>query len=340
MSHGVAVVGSGFVARKHLAALAARDDVSIAAVCSTERSAGPARELAAEHGAERVITSFGDVLQDGDVDVVWICTPDETHAALVNGALGAGKHVFCEKPLARRAADFDAIARAVEESGCTLAVGMNCRFRGQYAAVKDAIDAGELGDLRFLRGTYVVNVVETVRTGAKPWMLDHAQGVHPFLHGGGLHTLDLMRWIAGDVFSVFARATGFELGDEWELDTFSLSLEFASGVVGELLVSASAFRPGDFSLEAWGSDGSIVGRDLFKRTGDGVEASGQVHFEQSRLDLELQADDVFAAIEAGSPPLNSFGEARANFAVLEAAERSIISGQPVALRPTNVAGAA
>ena len=82
--------------------------------------------------------------------------------------------------------------------------------------------------------------VEMVRTQEKPWTLAAPEGVNHYLHGGGLHVLDLMRWIAGDPVSAFARASGFELAGEWGLDTFSASLEFGSGVLGELTVSAAA----------------------------------------------------------------------------------------------------
>jgi predicted dehydrogenase len=326
--HRVAVVGSGHMARKHLGTLAPRTDVRLVCLCATARSEHAAREVGAEFGIRRVTSSYDEVLADDAVDVVWICTPDDLHAEQAAQALAAGKDVFCEKPLARRREDFERIGRLLAESSATLAVGMNCRFRGQYGAVKQAVASGELGDLRFLRGTYVVNAVETTRARVKPWVLSSPPGVHQFLQGGGLHTLDLMRWIGGDVVSVFARATGFELRDEWELDTFSVSLEFASGVLGEVLVSAAAFRPDDFSLEAWGSEGAIVGRAVYRRRGDGVEEARTLEFEQPRLDLELQADNVF-----GGAPLNSFAEARANFAVLDAAERSIASGRSVALEP-------
>jgi myo-inositol 2-dehydrogenase/D-chiro-inositol 1-dehydrogenase len=332
MKHGVAIVGTGYMARKHCDALAAHEDARLATICATEKSRAAGEELRERYGFSSSTTSFPSVLSDPGIDIVFVCSPDNSHAGLVARALEAGKHVFCEKPLARSADDFEKIRACLARADRVLQVGMNCRFREQYSIPRQLVADGTLGSLRFLRGTYIVNIVESVRKREKPWWLDHPAGVFPFLHGGGIFTLDLLRWIGGDVVSVFARAAADELGAELEADVFSVSLRFGGGAMGELLVAGSAFRPNDFSLELWLGRGSILGTKMYTRQGESQSlAAADIKVEQKVPDLRLQFSDMLRAIESRSAPLNSFDEAFRNFGVLQAIQQSIHSGRPVEL---------
>jgi predicted dehydrogenase len=160
--------------------------------------------------------------------------------------------------------------------------------------------------------------------------LDYPPNIFPFLHGGGIHALDLLRWIGGEVDSVFARAGGFELAAELGSDTFSVSMGFVSGAMGELLVSGSAPRPNDLSLELWFSRASILGTTIFRRNADEDSlAVDEILVEQEVSDLALQFRDMVDAIENRREPRNSFSEAYGNFMVVDAIHRSIASSQAV-----------
>ena len=308
-SYRVGLAGTGYMAGKHSDVLTRAPEIELTRIWSTERSAGKAAELRERHGYGDATTEFEALLAD-DVDVVYLCTPDGTHSELASLALAAGKHVFSEKPLGRSAEELATVQAALEASDATLQVGMNCRYRARYVAFREALDG--LGKLRYLRGTYVQNVVETVRAREKPWWVDDPAGALTFLHGGGLHALDLMRWFAGEVSSVSALATALELEQEWGLDTFLVSLTFESGALGELLVSAAAPAPNDFGFEAWTDKESL-------RDGDA---------EQDVPDLELQLRDFLEAIRTGGEPPSSLADATANLSVIEAIGRSIESGEP------------
>jgi len=315
----VGLAGTGYMATKHSEVLSRNQETALTRICSTERSAGVAHELAGRYGWASTTTDFEVLLAD-DVDLVYLCSPDGTHAEYASKALRAGKHVFSEKPLGRTADELASVQTALEESGATLQVGMNCRHRARYRALRDA--AVGLGELHYLRGIYVQNVVDTVRSNAKPWWVTDSAGPLTFLHGGGLHALDLMRWIGGDIVSVQARAAALELEEEWGLDTFSISLRFQSDAVGELLVSAAAPRPNDFSLEAWCAEGSVLDTTAYRGTDEGEP----LPVEQTRPDLELQLEDLVEAIRGGGEPASSYADADANFRVIDAIGRSIESG--------------
>jgi predicted dehydrogenase len=330
VKYGIAVVGTGYMARKHCDVLASQPDASLRVVCSTERSRGVAEKFKGQYGFAHSTTDYDAVLSDPEVDLLFICSPDSTHADYLVPALRAGKHVFCEKPLARTHEEFRRIREELEAGGRVLQVGMNCRFREQYSIPKRLVEAGEFGELRFLRGTYIYNAVSSVRKREKPWALQYPPGVYPFMHGGGIHCLDLLRWIGGGVRSVFARAVGFELAGDWGADTFLISLAFDGGAIGELLASATAFRPNDFSLELWLGGGSIIGTNIFRRGGDGLASEREeIVVRQEVIDLGLQYADFVRAIESGAQPLNSFAEAYGNFRVLKAVEQSARDGAQV-----------
>lgn len=326
------------MARRHAAVLAARPEVELSCLVSTERSREAAQALANEHSIPKVTTNLDEVLDH--VDLVYVCTADDSHVELVTTALRAEKAVFCEKPLARSADGFSEIGAALEAAqGVALQVGMNCRFR-RFAEVQRLVAGGSLGALRLLRGTYLQNLVASVKTGAKPWMRRPPAGVDQFLHGGAIHCLDLMRWIGGDVASVFARTRSDDLSPDWPCDTVSVSLEFLSGALGEFVGSATAFGPRSFELQAWLSEGSIVDDEVHCRRGDGSDMPPErLAPAPERLDLDLQLDDLLASIHDGTEPLNSFGEALANYGLIAAIAASATDGMPVSLDSVAVGGA-
>lgn len=330
MTKGVAVIGTGYMAKKHCQVIHTLPELRLEQLCSTDRSRNIANEWETAYRFRTVTTSYKAVLEDPRVDIVLICSPDADHPAMTVEALRAGKHVLCEKPLARDKSEFELIGKVLAKSKKVLQVGMNCRFREQFSIPKAWTLANELGKLRFLRGVYLYNSVDALRQGQKPWMRLKKGKMQPFLQGGAIHCLDLLRWIGGKITSVFARAQAFELKEIWTHDTFSVSIEFEKGQIGELLASASAFTPQDFHLELWYSHGSIQAHQVYRREGAHTSPhSVPLNVVQAKGDLLLEWEDLLSAIATGKSPLNSYEEARANFLVMQAIEESIATKRPV-----------
>lgn len=328
----IALLGTGAMALKHAEVLSCHPEARLLKLCSTPRSATKAREFQSRFGFQGLCTDYREVLSDPQVDAVYICTPDDSHPEFTARALRAGKHVFCEKPLARDESGFALVREAKASSGRSLQVGMNCRYRSQYAHAREFAESHTLGNLRLLRGTYLLNKVAAAKSQDKAWWSQRPPDMYFFLHANGIHIIDLMRWFGGEVESVFARATAFELGGSFRADTFSSSLQFSSGAIGELLISSVAFQPRDISLEAWYDQGTILGNHVYHRDGDEIsENEVQLPVTQEVLDLHLQFDDFLTAIAKGEEPLNNFQEAYANFALIRAIERSLDSGGAVVL---------
>ncbi|HWQ15291.1 MAG TPA: Gfo/Idh/MocA family oxidoreductase [Roseiflexaceae bacterium] len=161
-------------------------------------------------------------------DIVDVCTPPTEHAAAAVAAARAGRHVVCEKPIARRLADAEAMVAACAAAGVRLFVAHVVRFFPEFARAKEVVDGGALGRL---------GVVRTVRGGARPadraWFGDVAQSGGVILDVG-IHDIDYLRWLCGDVARVFARGLTFRgLG----MDHALITLRFASGAIGHVEAS-------------------------------------------------------------------------------------------------------
>jgi predicted dehydrogenase len=318
------------MAQKHARIYADHPAVEPIVICSTERSREQARRFQQQYGFRRCVTCYQSVLHDDEVEAIIIASPDDTHCDYVIRGLKAGKHILCEKPLARSREEFERLEQTKAKSGAVvLQVGMNCRYRAPYLRPRQL--GRELGALRFLRGTYLLNKLAAVREGTKPWWSESGERSYFFLHANGVHILDLMRWFGGEVKSVFARQTCLELTD-FHADTFSLSLDFQSGVLGEVLLSIAALQPREVEIQSWYEGGTIRAGKLYRRFGDQSAAEPEVlDLHQSVLDLHLQIDDFLEAVRSRREPMNCLFEAKANFRLIEAVERSLATSQVVEL---------
>ncbi len=192
----IGLVGTGFMGSIHARAWG-RTPARLAGVVSTDAASRDA--IAQAHGAA-VYPTLADMLPH--VDVVDICTPTHLHYEQVMAALAAGRHVVCEKPLARHAAQAQEMVSAARAAGLWLLVGHVVRFFPEYAQAKAIVESGQIGDVAVTRLTRCS--FKPARGTAESWFHDPAKS-------GGMmldlmiHDFDYARWIAGDVVSVFAR---------------------------------------------------------------------------------------------------------------------------------------
>jgi predicted dehydrogenase len=147
-----AVIGTGFVGRVHVEAIRRLGFVDIAAIVDV--NIAQAERYAKEFGAEKAVADYREVLADPTIDAVDICTPNTFHAPFAKAAMEAGKHVICEKPLATSAAaaaELVSIASAKKLRNCTC---HNLRMYPQVQNMRHMREAGDLGDILVVQGTY------------------------------------------------------------------------------------------------------------------------------------------------------------------------------------------
>jgi len=196
--------------------------------------------------------SFEDLLDKPDIDAVIVATPNYTHSAFTIAALKAGKHVFCEKPMALKLEDCDAMIGASEKQGLTLMIGHVMRFYHGCAFIKRALENGEIGQ------PIISHVFRTtwVKVGAwsKSWRCKKELCGNS-LFEVAIHDIDLMRWFIGDVKSVKAYSSNFSHPEFDYDDSIIAILRFKNGALG-LLESGFSSRLGDHKIDVNGTLGA------------------------------------------------------------------------------------
>ena len=331
---GIAVVGTGYIGREHIKAIAAHSQARLEFICATRRSEAVAVELQGVYGAGRVSTDFMDVVGDEGVDVVYLCTPNSQHVQQAVEALEGGKHVFVEKPLAVTLADCARIVAAARVSGRQVMVGHGARFSKIFVALHKLVQDGMLGEACFVEGDYVHDLGPFLDLPGHDWWLDaEREGQLPII-GGACHPLDLMRWIAGEIVEVSAFGANRNIPAAPWCDTVIASLKFASGALGKCLVSCGAKIPYAMNFGYYGTKGSVLNDQLFI---DGIpHADGFM-----RLPVEICTEDhtcaeqlehFLACIQTGEKPLIDALDGARSVAVCCAVAESIEAGRPVTVQ--------
>ncbi|OWA37009.1 oxidoreductase [Saccharibacillus sp. O16] len=188
----VAVIGCGGIANgKHLPALSRQDKAVLVAFCDLIESR--AQEAADKYGAEgaKVYTDYKELLKDESIEVVHVCTPNDSHAEITIAALEAGKHVLCEKPMAKTTEEARSMIEAANRTGKKLSIAYQNRFRDDSLHLKDMCEKGELGDI------YFGKAIALRRRAVPTWGVfldEEKQGGGPLIDIG-THALDLTLWL-------------------------------------------------------------------------------------------------------------------------------------------------
>ncbi|MFI2486530.1 Gfo/Idh/MocA family protein [Promicromonospora kroppenstedtii] len=248
---GVGIVGMGGIGAMHARALGELGGRArlVAYSGRVRPPAGPGeRDLPAVRLAPR------EVIDHPDVEVVAICTPSGTHAALALAALEAGRHVVVEKPLALDVDDALRVARAAHDRGRSVSMIAQRRLEAEHIALKRALDDGALGELRLAMTTVHWHRDDDYYRAAG-WRSAADQGGGSLMNQG-VHNVDLLRWLCGPVESVTAQSGTLAHATAAE-DTTVATLRFASGALG-VVTTTTATPPGfPATISLFGSRGSV-----------------------------------------------------------------------------------
>jgi predicted dehydrogenase len=188
----IGIIGCGGIATvKHIPSLAKIEAVELTAFCDADLER--AQKVASEFGVQdaKAYTDYKELLRDETIDVVHICTPNNSHAEVSMAALAAGKHVNCEKPMAKTAAEARSMYEASLKTDKKLTIGYQNRFRADSQFLHKACRNGELGDIYFAKAHAIR------RRGVPTWGLfldKEIQGGGPLIDIG-THALDLTLWM-------------------------------------------------------------------------------------------------------------------------------------------------
>ncbi|MGE5375965.1 MAG: Gfo/Idh/MocA family protein [Bacteroidota bacterium] len=326
----VGIVGVGFMGTTHAAGWAETPAEIVGFTAETPQEAG----VIAEQYQARIYPSLDEMLPD--VDVVDICSPTHLHYEMALKAAAAGKHVVCEKPLARTTHQAQKIVDACKKAGVQLLVAHVVRFFPEYALAHAAVAEGQIGKpgvIRLHRGSY------RPKKPAGNWFLDEVKS-GGILMDLMIHDYDYACWVAGEVESVYARRVT-EHHIEAPVDYGLVILTHRSGALSHIS-GAWAYPPptfrthmeiaGDQGLIEFDSDGTAPIQNLVLKTG-GADAPDVAlpSSPVSESPYTTQIKEFYSALANGTTPRISATDGLHAVQIAEAALESAHSGQPVKL---------
>ena len=335
----VGVIGYGWVAGAHIAAINATNQAHVTAVYSSRKLND--QEVSAQHGG--AIRSFTDLRQmlRSDIDVVSICSYPYDHAAQAIAAAQAGKHLIIEKPLALSLKDLRRMVGAVEKAGVKTCVCFECRYSSQFLTTKAVIDDGLLGKLHYGEIDYYHGIGPWY--GQFRWNTRKDAGGSSLL-SAGCHALDaLLLCMGGDVETVSSYATGSKNKDfaKYEYPTTSVTiLQFKDGRVGKVASVIDCLQPYYFHVHLVGSEGSLLDNKFFSTKLGGLNKSKWSELSMKLLDsgdvsdhpYQTQFQAFFDALDKNREmPLTSLQDAARSHEVIFAADKSARENKPVRL---------
>jgi 1,5-anhydro-D-fructose reductase (1,5-anhydro-D-mannitol-forming) len=221
--------------------------------------------FAKKFGAQHAYTKYEDLLRNPDVTAVAIHTPNNQHAEQAIAAARAGKHVFCDKPMATSVADAERLIRECEKAGVQLGINFHNRFMPCFIDVKRIIDSGEIGKVQLV----VLEASPGFRTGGRlaTWRVDPAMAGLGTTMSIGVHVYDILRYLlSSEIEAVTALFdTPRNVMEEVNLSTF----RFANGVMAQVSVNENSPLPhNDFVIR--GTKGRLTGKGLTRSRAGGV----------------------------------------------------------------------
>ncbi|MFP4618546.1 MAG: inositol 2-dehydrogenase [Spirochaetaceae bacterium] len=245
------IIGAGRIGRLHAQHLTKRiSGVRVKTVTDVilEAAESCARELGIPNAAQ----DHRRIMDDKEIDFVVICSSTDTHAQFMKEAAAAGKHIFCEKPIALDLSEIDQALAEVKKHKVKLQIGFNRRFDSNYKRIHELVQAGEVGEPHILR--------ITSRDPAPP-PIEYIKVSGGIFLDMMIHDFDMARFLIGDeveeVYVNGAVKVDEEIGKAGDVDTAVVSLLFKNGVIGTIDNSRKAVYGYDQRAEVFGSKGMV-----------------------------------------------------------------------------------
>ena len=321
-----AFVGASTIAGQYLVGTV-RAQAGSDVVWIVSGSADRAASFAKDHSIARSGTDLAAALTDQAIDAVYISSTNEKHHAQALAAIAAGKHVFCEKPLATRIADAVEMVQAAEKAGLVFATNHHLRSAGSLRAIRDLIASGTVGKVLSLRVFHAVELPMHLRG----WRLDTPGAGGGVIADLTVHNADTVRFLLGeDPVSVVAHMDATGLGRGVEDSAMSVWAMQS----GAMVFSHESFtHPFAASgLEVHGTKGSILARGVLSQEPVGdidlITAQGTIRVEYDRAGLyETVVRDFAAAVAGKATPAASGWDGVKSLQIAEAVRAAAVSGQ-------------
>ena len=293
----VGIIGAGRIGKVHTESICNyvknAEVKAIADPFLSEETAAWAKKL----GVEVVTKDYHEILADPEIGAVLICSSTDTHSPISIEAIHAGKHIFCEKPIDHDVAKINEVRKALEGTGLKYQVGFNRRFDHNFEAVRNAVQAGKIGE------PHIVKI--TSRDPEPPSAAYVAVSGGMFLDMT-IHDFDMARFLVGsDVEEVYVQSAVLvdpAIGEAGDVDTAVITMKMTNGALAVIDNSRRAAYGYDQRAEVFGSKGMVaVENDGVSNakiaTADGVTGEKPLFFFLERY-MQAYAKEVTAFVDA------------------------------------------
>lgn len=326
----IGILGCGRIGQVHALNISRLDAVRVAAVADAVPNA--ARSLADRTGAQ--VMDAQALIESPLVGAVIIATPTDSHYDLIHAAARAGKAIFCEKPVDLSADRIRDCINVVQAAGVPFMTAFNRRFDPNFAELQMRLRAGEIGQ---------VELVSITSRDPAPPPISYIERSGGIFRDMMIHDLDMARFLLGeDVVQVFAVGSALvdpAIGAAGDIDTAAVTLTTKSGAICQITNSRRATYGYDQRIEVHGSAGMLQAGNVRKNTvevanGTGFRSSPTKYFFLERYEAAYRSEvTLFAqSVAAGTPMTPGIQDGLAAQILADAAAKSFVTGQPVAIR--------
>jgi 1,5-anhydro-D-fructose reductase (1,5-anhydro-D-mannitol-forming) len=322
------LIGASTIAHEWVIKAIRETGGEVVSVMSSDARRG--QDYASANGIGKSVTALPDLVDDGQLDAVYISTTNDLHCAQTLAAIASGKHVLCEKPLALALIDAHAMVNAARKAGVVLGTNHHLRNASSHTAIRDAIAAGRIGQPIAARVFHAVYLPPHLQG----WRLDRPDA------GGGVilditvHDADTLRYVLGDdPLEALAMAQSSGMGKVGLEDGVMGTLRFKSGLIAQFH-DAFTVKHAHTGIEVHGTEGSLIGRDVMTqkpigsvtlRNRDGEET---LPFDARNL-YETALENFHAAMRGQGGPSASGEDGIWSLATGLAVQRSAATGSVV-----------
>ena len=331
MSLSVGIIGAGRIGRLHVDNLQVVPEIRVKSV--SDVVIDHLESWAKEKQIEVLTTDYHNILNDPEIDAVFICSPTNTHATIIKEAAVAGKHIFCEKPVSFSVEETEEALEVVKKAGVKLQVGFNRRFDPNFRKIRNLVQDGTIGEPHILRIT---------SRDPEPPGVDYIKASGGLFMDMTIHDFDMARYIMDsevvEVSAYGAVLVNPAIGEAGDIDTAIVSLKFANGALGVIDNSRQAVYGYDQRLEIFGNKGAAQAdnnrpTNVEVSTVENVSKDKPLYFFLERYTQAYiyEVTEFAKAIIHDEPVICSGFDGLQAQRIAKAAKKSLETGTPVQL---------
>lgn len=329
---GVGVVGTGRIGGLHIQHLCQDiPDAEVVSICSLDIET--AEMLSKQFNISEATTNYRKLLTNQQIDAILVASSTDTHVEICQAAAKAGKHIFCEKPIALDLEQIDETLAIVKEAKVKFQVGFNRRFDKNFQRVRDAVVSGKIGEPHVLRIT---------SRDPSPPPIEYAKVSGGMFLDMTIHDFDMARYLIDDeviaVYAIGAVRVDPKIGEIGDIDTAVITLQFQNGVLATIDNSRKAVYGYDQRVEVFGAKGMVTVGNLSTDTVKLTNNTGRLSANPPYFFIERYKDAylselrtfVQCILDDKQPPVSGM-DGRAPVVMGYAALKSLRENRPVKL---------